>query len=40
MPPEAAIFVTAATLAFSSLMATLGWVMWYTRDAVRPAPRD
>jgi hypothetical protein len=40
MPPEAVIFVTAVVGAFSLLMGTLGWVMWYTRDTPRPVPRD
>lgn len=40
MPPEAVIVVTAVLGAFSLLMGTLGWVMWYTRDTPRPVPRD
>jgi hypothetical protein len=40
MPPEAVIVVTAVVAAFSLLMGTLGWVMWYTRATPRPAPRD
>ena len=40
MPPEAVIVVTAVVVAFSLLMTTLGWVMWYTRETPRPTPRD
>lgn len=40
MPNEAVIIVTAIVVAFSTLMATLAWVMWYTRNTVRPAVRD
>lgn len=40
MPPEAIIVVAAVVTAFSLLMGTLGWVMWYTRDTPRPIPRD
>jgi hypothetical protein len=40
MPPEAVIVVTAVVTAFCVLMGTLAWVLWYTRDTPRPAPRD
>lgn len=40
MPPEAVIVVTAVLGAFSLLMGTLAWVMWYTRATPRPVPRD
>lgn len=40
MPNEAVIIVTAIVVAFSTLMATLAWVMWYTGNIVRPAVRD
>ena len=36
MPPEAIIVVTAVTIAFSLLMGTLAWVLWYAK----PGPRD
>ena len=36
MPPEAVIVVTAVIAAFSLLMGTLAWVLWYTKQD----PRD
>ena len=36
MPFEAVIVVTAVIVAFSLLMGTLGWALWYTRAV----PRD
>ena len=35
MPPEAVIVVTAVIIAFSLLMGTLAWVLWYTKPGVR-----
>jgi hypothetical protein len=40
MPPEAVIIATAVVAAFCLLLGTLGWVLWYTKDTPRPAPRD
>lgn len=40
MPPEAVFVISAVVVAFCVLMGTLGWVLWYTRDTPRPAPRD